>query len=74
MNIFNRPVTERQGNNCFRFPRELPAIKIGSHDGGVYLETSMNPLSEPHRYRKLLGLPPEGTSVVWAFPYKWPAT
>jgi hypothetical protein len=54
MNILNRPVTERQSNDCFRLPRELPPIEIGVHDEGVYQETSMNPLREPNRYRKLL--------------------
>lgn len=36
MDILNRPVAERQGNDYFRFPRELLAIEIRVHDGEVY--------------------------------------
>jgi hypothetical protein len=79
MNILDRSVTERQCNDSFRFPRQLAAIEIGAHDGGVYQEMSPNPLREPHRYPKTSGtISGPSEAHLWfgrdTVKWNWPTT
>ena len=57
MDILNRSVAERQGDDCFCFPRELLAIEISVHGGGVYQNRSV---SELHGSTRFPQIPPGG--------------